>query len=62
MILAEKGVNLDHVKFTGVKLTTALIDIISCFYSVCLQCCGKVLSPNKGTQIKERKIRDKNLS
>ena len=64
MILAKRGVNLDHVKYTNVKLNNSfnwhyyMIFIVYGPYSMVLV----VLNSNKWTKIRELKITDKNLS
>ena len=51
--MAEKGVNLEHDKNTGVKLNKSLFDIIICFI---VNSSATVVSPNKGTAEKLAKL------
>ena len=59
MISAKKGVNLDHVKYTGVELKSSIID----FYVFRVNVCCTMKTPNKGlwNQTLNRKMTNKGL-
>ena len=48
-ILAEKGVNLEHVKNTGVKFNKTTIWHYFMFFILVVNTFATVVSPNKGT-------------